>query len=155
MSKIQSQLLPSSVSPNLATIAVTPQEVAFHVGARTVSWYHGGRHHLGELEAYTLDVARAVAAHVVDELVTYLAADLPPVTTPEVAESEWLRLQERMDEWSRDYAHAVDAAARALVADDAPGHTDAVKRAVAREALLHKAALQVSAALLRARAVRW
>lgn len=140
MPKTTHTLLPVGVAQTPITIASNAQEVAVSVGPRSVSWYHSGR--ASTVEAFALDVARAVAASVVDDLITYLSSDLPPVATPEVAESEWLRLQERLREFAADYTRASDA-------------VGATKRAVACEALLHKVALDVSAALLRARAVRW
>lgn len=153
MPKTTHTLLPVGVAQTPITIASNAQEVAVSVGARSVSWYHSGR--ASTVEAFALDVARAVAASVVDDLITYLSSDLPPVATPEVAESEWLRLQERMHEFAADYAHATDAVGATVAAGDAFALTDETKRALACEALLHRVALDVSAALLRARAVRW
>lgn len=155
MPKTTHPLLPATVpNQNPATITATAHEVVFTIGPRTVSWYHSGR--ASTAEAFALDVARAVAASVVDDLIAALSPDLVPVATHEVAEQEWLRLQERMHDFAASYTHATDRVGVALVdSTDEVATARDIKAALAGEALLHKVALDMAAAILRARAVRW
>ena len=84
--------------PTTLTVVETPSETAVSLGARAVSLYLGNRQFL-PVGLYSLDVARAVAATVVDDVISYLAGDspgdspgLPDVQSGEVAELERERL---------------------------------------------------------------
>lgn len=158
MPKTTHPLLPATVpNQNPATITATAHEVVFTIGPRTVSWYHSGR--ASTAEAFALDVARAVAASVVDDLIAALSPDLVPVATHEVAEQEWLRLQERMHDYAASYMCNSDSCttavlmSRAVVTSSVESTRAAPTRSVA--CVLHKGALDMAAAILRARAVRW
>ena len=86
------------------TLVESSSEVAIAVGPRAVSVglvlgmprriYIGNRQYM-PVGLYSLDVARAVAAGVVDDVISYLAGDspgLPEVQSGEVAELERERL---------------------------------------------------------------
>lgn len=79
--------------PTTLTVVETPSETAVSLGARAVSLYLGNRQFL-PVGLYSLDVARAVAATVVDDVITYLGGDvgLVAVQSREVAELERERL---------------------------------------------------------------
>jgi len=132
--KTQLQLLPSLVAGQpLVTVTHTAAEVAFCVGARSVSWYHSahrpGPAFAGEAAAFAADVARATAAEVVQMLVDLLDPELPTCHTVDVAEMEAHRMEQAL----------VDAATT--------GHPRSLR--------LRGAALSYAAATLRRRAVAW
>lgn len=138
MPKEQFTLLPSTVPTQTpATLAYNDREMAFSIGARSVSWYHAaqrpGPAFAGEAAAFARDVARAVTAHVVDELIALLDPELAACITAEVAEAEAERAEV-------DLGLAAQAAMAAF------------PRLPLR---LRGAALTYAAATMRARAVRW
>lgn len=143
MPKLTTSLLPSTVpTASSATVVSTDREVAFHVGARTVSWRppfglapvgsqadRSTRMTCEEAARFALDVARATAAATVEDLIALLDQNLPPC--------------ELQDNAALELSRAEDALAAAASADHP------------RSLAVKGAALTFAAALLRLHGVRW
>lgn len=132
----KTQLLPCSDAT--ITIASTANEIAAHVGVRSVSWYHHATipqtQLAAERAAFVLDVARATTAAIVEECIGTLAPDLPPVDTLETGGME----VDRLDDALMEVAFMPRAASASAERD-----------------ALRAAAMAYAAAILRQRAVRW